>query len=270
MEIKRILIEGYNKHKNYLKGYFEREAIMAQKNHSYNLADFYGELLDAVGNAKEQVKKYDISLTHLHRYGGVGDLSFTDNRYNIWEIDEEYFEKLKCNILFEGAFDNLPNPDYVNIDDIIIGKNAILELIRENEISSPPEIKKTATQKPLKTRTDILKENIRKYGFFKLGKVIILSEQNQNELISKISKNKLPYAIAMFDYLGFINLLEKDYFIIKRKMEIEVSGWFAPSKDGRPARGNINSLSENTKEDKKRWTAHKHKETVNKDYHFLK
>jgi hypothetical protein len=123
---------------------------------------------------------------------------------------------------------------------------------------------------PLKTKAEILNEQLSKYDFFELEKVKPLTSKNKSCLIDKISKNGLPYAIAMFDFLQFIQYLEREHFKSKYKLNKEVSKWFDSDKDGRAVKGNISSLLKNTTENKDRYTAHKHKENVIKDYELLK
>ena len=124
--------------------------------------------------------------------------------------------------------------------------------------------------RPIKTKADILKEQLSQYGFFELEKVKTLSEQSKVSIIEKIAESGLPYAIAMFDYLEFIPYLEKKHFDSKYKLNREVSKWFDSDKDGRAVKGNISSLLKNTTENKDRYTAYKHKENVIKDYELLK
>lgn len=123
---------------------------------------------------------------------------------------------------------------------------------------------------PIKTKADILKEQLSQYGFFELEKVKTLSEQSKVSIIEKIAESSLPYAIAMFDYLQFIPYLEKKHFDSKYKLNREVSKWFDSDKEGRAVKGNISSLLKNTTENKDRYTAYKHKENVIKDYELLK
>lgn len=75
----------------------------------------------------------------------------------------------------------------------------------------------------IETKTDILKKNLVRYGFYELEKVKSLSKQSKDSLIEKISEDGLPYAIAMFNFLQFIPFLEKQYFNTKYKLHIEVS-----------------------------------------------
>lgn len=120
------------------------------------------------------------------------------------------------------------------------------------------------------TKTEILKDQLSQYGFFELEKVKTLSVQSQVSLIERISENGLPYAIAMFDYLQFIQYLEREHFDSKYKLNKTVSNWFDSDKEGRAVKGNISSLLKNSTENKDRYTAHKHKEKVVNDYELLK
>lgn len=123
---------------------------------------------------------------------------------------------------------------------------------------------------PIKTKADILKEQLSQYGFFELEKVKTLSEQSKVSIIEKIAESGLPYAIAMFDYLQFISYLEKKHFDRKYKLNKEVSKWFDSDYEGRAVKGNISSLLKYTTENKDRYTAYKHKKNVIKDYELLK
>lgn len=122
----------------------------------------------------------------------------------------------------------------------------------------------------IETKTDKLNADLSKYGFFELPKVKALSEVNKQNLIEMIINNDLPYNIAMFAFLGFIEYLEKEHFKTKNKLNREVAKWFNSDKDGRRVKGNISTLSEYSNEDKEKYTAHKHKENVKKDYQKLK
>jgi hypothetical protein len=132
-----------------------------------------------------------------------------------------------------------------------------------------PLVKELPPQ-PIKSKAEILKEHLHEYGFFELEKIKVLTEQGKDSIIEKISDSGLPYAIAMFDFLQFIQHLEKKHFDAKHKLNKEVSKWFNSDVEGRAVKGNISSLLSNTEENKYRYTAHKHKESVIKDYEQLK
>ena len=137
-------------------------------------------------------------------------------------------------------------------------------------IEKRTKLVKTLPPQQIKTKADLLKEQLSQYGFFELEKVKTLSEQSKVSIIEKIAESGLPYAIAMFDYLQFIPYLEKKHFDSKYKLNREISKWFDSDKEGRAVKGNISSLLKNTTENKDRYTAYKHKENVIKDYKLLK
>lgn len=120
------------------------------------------------------------------------------------------------------------------------------------------------------TKTDKLKAVLGKYGFFELPKVKPLSEPNKVKLVELLNEKGLPYSIAMFDFLGYLKHLQDNHFPIKKILFKEVAKWFNSDKEGRAVKGNISSLLKNTTENKDRYTAHLHKETVQKDYQALK
>lgn len=128
----------------------------------------------------------------------------------------------------------------------------------------------TANQVPtIDTRSNKLKPELGKYGFFELKMVLELNQKSKDKLIQLIAEKGLPYTIAMFDYIEFLKHLEKEHFTVKSKLNKLISTWFDSDKDGRAVKGNINSLSANTAEDKKKYTAHQHTETVKGDYQNL-
>ncbi len=131
-------------------------------------------------------------------------------------------------------------------------------------------ILKPAPPKQTETKADKLKIVFGKYGFFDLPMVKQLTAENKEKLVELISSNELPYCIAMFDYLGFLKHLEKNHLQTKYKLNKEIGKWLNSDKDGRAVKGNISSLLKNTTENKERYTAHLHKETVQNDYQKLK
>jgi len=118
------------------------------------------------------------------------------------------------------------------------------------------------------TKTDKLKAELGKYGFFELSKVKQLSEPNKQSLIELISTNNLPYSIAMFEYLGFLKYLKTEHLKTDYKLFKEVSKWFDVT--DRAVKGNIYVLNEFSKENRTRYTADQQKQTVQKDYEKLK
>ena len=118
------------------------------------------------------------------------------------------------------------------------------------------------------TKTNKLKAELGKYGFFELLKVKQLSEPNKQSLVELISKNDLPYSIAMVEYLGFIKHLKAEHFTTDYKLFKAVANWFEV--DERAVKGNIYVLNEFSKENRTRYTADQQKQIVQKNYEVLK
>jgi hypothetical protein len=126
----------------------------------------------------------------------------------------------------------------------------------------------TPAPQQAETKTDKLKDELGKYGFFELPKVKQLSELNKQSLVELISTNDLPYSIAMVEYLGFIKHLKAEHFTTDYKLFKAVANWFEV--DERAVKGNIYVLKEFSKENRTRYTAHQQKQTVQKNYEALK
>lgn len=118
------------------------------------------------------------------------------------------------------------------------------------------------------TKTDKLKAELGKYGFFELPKVKELAEPNKQRLTELINTNDLPYSIAMFEYLGFLKHLKAEHFATDYKLFKAVANWFEVAE--RAVKGNIYVLNEFSKENRTRYTADQQKQKVQKDYEALK
>jgi hypothetical protein len=117
------------------------------------------------------------------------------------------------------------------------------------------------------TKTNKLKAELITYGFFELSMVKQLSEPNKQSLVELISKNGLPYSIAMIEYLGFLKHLKAEHFTTDYKLFKAVADWFKVAE--RAVKGNIYVLNKNSKENKERYTADQHRQTVQNDYQKL-
>ena len=151
---------------------------------------------------------------------------------------------------------------YCALNSEIIKSNGIKQAINDwlkeqGKESVPPQ--------PIQTKADVLKDNLQKGGFYNLKKVQSLSEIGQNNLIELLLQS-MAYSIAMFDYLGFCEFLDKEK-ATKYKANHFLSKLFNDNaKDGTQARHYRNSLMSN----KPRYTSYLHKEKVIKDYEQLK
>jgi hypothetical protein len=124
------------------------------------------------------------------------------------------------------------------------------------------------TPPPNETKTDKLKAELKTYGFFELSMVKQLSEPNKQSLVELISKNGLPYSIAMIEYLGFLKHLKAEHFTTDYKLFKAVADWFKVAE--RAVKGNVYVLNKKSKENRERYTADQHRQTVQNDYEKLK
>jgi hypothetical protein len=115
--------------------------------------------------------------------------------------------------------------------------------------------------------SDPLQSSLEKYHFFDLPLVSKLTPDNQNKLVDLIMRNKIPYIIALLDYLGFIDHLQRNHFTIKYKLHRAIARMLGSNE--RTVKGNINSLNPYTTENQERYTAFFHKEIIEKDYQKL-
>lgn len=119
------------------------------------------------------------------------------------------------------------------------------------------------------TKAEILNGKLYQYGFGNLPKVQALSASQRENLINKIASEKLPYQIAMLDFLGFFTFAQENHFDSKFKM-FKVFDHILNGNE-RDIKGNLSVLSLQSKErERKRYTAHLHKEVVEKDYKNIK
>ena len=234
-------------------------------------------------NGKPETNKYTgIAKVKMHTKGSLIDvlLNLTNNlltQINTTTLYEKGLltepQKIKLELVLNERKMKLKQ-GYVNSskDEEQRYRKILKEWFADEKrfIDEVTSIVKALPPQPIKTKADILKEQLSQYGFFELEKVKTLSEQSKVSIIEKIAESGLPYAIAMFDYLQFIPYLEKKHFDSKYKLNREVSKWFDSDKEGRAVKGNISSLLKNTTENKDRYTAYKHKENVIKDYELLK
>jgi hypothetical protein len=102
--------------------------------------------------------------------------------------------------------------------------------------------------------------------FLELKMVKILTVKKKDKLIELIFTKKMPYAIAMFDYLGFCDFLDNEKGTKYKANEIISRMFNDIAKDGTSAKHYRRSLIKPSE----RYNSHKFKETVIKDYQKLK
>jgi hypothetical protein len=120
------------------------------------------------------------------------------------------------------------------------------------------------------SKLDLLHSNLFQHNFADLPKVKCLNPQSRRKLIELINDNDAAYAVAMMNFLGFIDYLDGHFFQSKTERNKKLANWLNVAKSGRSIKGNISVLNPRSDENKKRYTAHIHTVTVTNDYEKLK
>jgi len=164
--------------------------------------------------------------------------------------------------------------DLLNLCQEVSIDNSIIETDIPIAIRVPDEQKdKNLTSIPSQetTKAEKLIDNLISFGFQELPLISSLSDESIKLLAQKLVEKGIPYSIAMFDHLKFLEYLGNNHFDSNYKRNIEIAKWFgAKDKTGRGVKGNISSLYASSIEDKTRYTAYNHKEQVIKDFQILK
>ncbi len=169
----------------------------------------------------------------------------------------QYIDLIKV-VLIENKYAH--EIEQVAVESVRAELTEQLEYWESQLIPSPPQ--------QTETKTDKLKEQLGRYGFFELPKVKQLSERTKQSLVELISSNGLPYTIAMLDFLGFIRHLKAEHFTSDYKLFQAIAIWLQVS--ARTIKGNVYVLNEKSNEDRTRYTADQQKKKVQKDYEELK
>lgn len=196
----------------------------------------------------------EINSLTLHKKGELND----PLKYELSLLEEKRNMKLKTG--------------YRNDISTEPGYRKVLKEWFEDEKEFIQELQRLLAQakpKPEPTKADVLQDKLSKYGFFELEKVKALSEQNQQKLVDQLSIKSVPYVIAMFEELGYFRHLKENYFDSETKINQNVANFLNSDKDGRSVKANRNVLNSYSKENKRRYTAHKYIVTVKEDYQNL-
>lgn len=184
--------------------------------------------------------------------------------------------KQGCNILYHLLLEELQK--YCSIydisfNDICMKLGFAMDTIK---IQVPSQNKKKLFEQisdVQKGACEKLKQALLENGFFNLPKVMELKEQSQEELIKLICSNEVPYKIAMFDFLGFIDYFLTEYASTRTEMYRHFAEIFCGVNkpvSKRTVQGNINDLLKKPENRDPRYTASMHKEIVKNHHNTLK
>lgn len=199
------------------------------------------------------------------------DEEFDEEKYN-----ESYINNLAtgfsavCEFTIEnGKLVDLKG-EFRQIIDTFTAYEIVQDIIRERAYKESQLRRYETLNGQIETKAERFGREVTQYGFLDLPKVACLTEESQAKLIEKITGQKVPYAVAMFNYLGFIKHLQDHHVKTKDQLYRKISKLLDSDIDGRAVKGNIASLSTYSEENKERYTAYQHTETVKNDYEALK
>lgn len=132
-----------------------------------------------------------------------------------------------------------------------------------------PSLKPTAEKlSNYEIKQSKLKSKLEEFGFLSIDKIQTLEAGSIGKIYQLLSDNNLPYKIALIDYLGFFEYLYKQHCHTKDNAYLKLSEIL--NEDYRSVKGNLLVLNSSSKENRTRYTAHNHKENVERDYQSLK
>lgn len=288
MNFLELVLQGFFNENNreFLDRYFYREYKKAEKESFYEAVEFFKGCLDVINNWENHLKSkvferknelyfiLEKAESGTLKYGDLGGKTIEQkNKETVEYCNTELSTISEYN--FTVHLHSLTNgliAYNMQFNEVLKIKEAILEAYRKTKIetdSTPKEAELVKiTPDKIETKTDKLKSELDKYGFFELSKVKQLSVPSKQSLIELISANGLPYSIAMFEYLVFLKHLKAEHFSTDYKLFKAVAKWLEVTE--RAVKGNIYVLNEHSKENRTRYTADQQKQTVQKDYEKLK
>ena len=199
------------------------------------------------------------------------DEEFDEEKYNVSYINNlaTTFSAICEFSIVNGKLVD-PKGKFRQIIDTFTAYEIVQGLVRERAYKESQLRRYETLNGQIETKAERFGREVSQYGFLDLPKVACLTEKSQAKLIQKIAGQKVPYAVAMFDYIEFIKHLQDNYFKTKDQLYRMISKLLCSDIDGRVVKGNIASLSGYSGENKKRYTAYQHTETVKNDYEALK
>jgi hypothetical protein len=174
------------------------------------------------------------------------------------KIQQYYKSNIIRGVEVDYTFINSPNREYQKQDENHQVYTQTLYLFGKWVESLTPESAETKSKK--------LKTQLGEYGFFELPKVKNLSELNKQRLVELLNTNLMPYGIALFDFLGFCEHLDKVQGTKYKADKILSTLYNENAKDGTSAKHYRRSLIKSMP----RYKAGEYKETVKTDYQKLK
>lgn len=250
---------------------FNQEKITCLNNEIRSVYDDNeSEFNEIVLNISDNNMKLRVFLMDIY-VNGFKNISFVlrQNRNikdekNLSELDKQYLNmehgiRTICRDIETYLFVNYK----IKLSEIDYNKyNISQKYVGSFELSKPTESNATKKE-PQQEKYEIILSKLNEYKFNELEKVGNLDLK----IVKHICTQSIPYKVAYLDYLGFIKHLES-----YTNKGVEIHKLLAEILDttNRSIKGNINVLNPRSKENKTRYTAHKHNKNIKEHYQLLK
>jgi len=234
----------------------------------------YSNVININYNIEKLINESHFSLYLISFFEGIQTIISEDIIINVTNIVKDALkDRISKIVNFPGA----PNQEWLDRNWNLLGTGQSDDKLNDVtlfiESSTPAEdinpIEASAQEiYSFKQKRDDLKRNLENAGILELDLVKSLKPDKYILLINHLYENKLPYVIAMFKHIGFLDYLSIEY---KTKKEIHsiIASWVGLS-NSRGVKGNIDVLNPRSEDNRTRYTSYKYLEEVKEFYDTLK
>ena len=286
-----IVLYGYFHKRKALGNYFYRQFKAAEAKH-YGLVEFFSACKEVALQFQENITKqvrdrrFEIHDVLVAAENGTLGVTITDGKTKEECIAEavRYWQE-EFDLGFGDDWAGSVKNYHVHLLSYTYGKhrgmlywNDILEIIKglydaiqlyKAENDADKKSKNPEQVQPQVTKADILREQLVEHGFFELSALTEISEEGRVALIRKLSSEEVPYKVAMFDHLGYIEYLKKEKCDHKYEQTYKLLGKII-DKGADGIKKNFLALNSRSKINRNRYTAHIYKEIVKSDIQLLR
>lgn len=150
----------------------------------------------------------------------------------------------------------MPMPEKLYISEVEVLSNAGNDLEIPMDYETEPTLVKTFVN------------TVKDFGFFELPKVKSLKDNEKRKLLKMMLSNRIPYYIAMIDFLGYFTHLRQEYGMSKTKIFRHLSVAFNNESEN-SIKANYYALQKESTVDRNKYTSYKHTEDVKNYYDLL-
>lgn len=237
--------------------------LLCKLNHSYWMLPPYEDIV--FDSAKSKTIE-DIAMFLDDIITDIYDSIVTDISYNggLYEFLPNEFELI---------YGKNSQPDIRG--EMLTQQNPIIEITKgetTTELLNGAKEKQTVQEE---TISEKLSAALDKYKFFDLPEMSLIKPETRKYLIDLLAAKGASFSVALFDHVGFIKFLKREYFKgNKRKTAAEIAYWFGLNLDlngkSRQIEGYLNVLNKYSQENTRLYQTREYKENVKRAIYDLK